>query len=59
MQQQLTAVEAETIPKHLPPTTTSTSEETVTWPEEYDSLEELSRTSTFMRKIMEDENYQE
>lgn len=59
MQQQLTAIEAETIRKEILPTSTATSEETVTWPEEYDSLEELSRTSTFMRKIMEDDSYQE
>lgn len=57
MQQQLTAVEIETNPKYL--TTTNAPEETVTWPpEEYDSLEELSRSSTFMRKIMDNTNYQ-
>lgn len=56
MQQQLTAVELETNPKHI--TTTIAPEETVTWPEDYDSLDELSRSSTFMRKIMDDDNYQ-
>lgn len=59
MQQQLTAIEVETISKHIPTTSTVTPEETITWPEEYDSLEELSRSSTFMRKIMDDDSYQE
>lgn len=58
MQQQLTAIEVETIPKQLS-TTTVSPEETVTWPEDYESIEELSRSSTFMRKIIDDENYQE
>lgn len=56
MQQQLTAVEVVTVSKNSPISTTS--EGSNSWLDEYDSLEELSRSSTFMRKIMENDSYQ-
>lgn len=58
MQEQLTAIEVETISKQSS-TTTVSPEETATWSEDYESIEELSRSSTFIRKIIDDENYQE
>lgn len=57
MQQQLTAIQIETNSKQLPSFTTVPPEETVTWPDEYDTLEELSNSSIFIKKIMDD-NYQ-
>lgn len=57
MQQQLTAVEVVTVPKNPP--ISLTSEASNTWIEEYDSLEELTRSSTFMRKIMRHDSYQD
>lgn len=55
MQQQFTAIETETLKTSTVPSTTT--EEPVTFPDEYESLEDLKKSSILIEKIIENESY--
>nr|CAH7759283.1 unnamed protein product [Callosobruchus chinensis] len=57
MQQQFTAVESRPSDVMVSPSPESEAEENVTWPDDYESLEEFKKSSVFIKKLMSQYDY--
>nr|CAI5858623.1 unnamed protein product [Callosobruchus analis] len=57
MQQQFTAVESKPSEVMVSPSPESEAEDNVTWPEDYESLEEFRKSSVFIKKLMSQYDY--